>query len=104
MLKWYKKLYIGTNMKGEHKKYIKKIKKKQFTFDIYLLTLAFNEVDQIDIFSANLLLQRPLRRRCPLIIGIARGYEDALLLFTELANDVYQETGRLELKTYIKEH
>ena len=57
MLKWYKKLYIGDNAKKKADVYMRKIDQGRFLFDIYLITLASNEKNLLDIISANQLLQ-----------------------------------------------
>ena len=103
MLKWYKKLYVGDGLTGKEKKYIRKVKVGVGVIDIYLITLAKNPEDQLDIFSANMLLQKPLRRTCPLIVGIAYGYEEACELVVRMAMEVYDKTGQMHIRKFIEE-
>ena len=75
MLKWYKQLYIGDNAKKKKKEWIRKINMGAGVVDVYLITLAVNPENQLEIFSANELKQKARRRNCPLIIGLCKGYE-----------------------------
>ena len=76
-MNWYKKLYLGDNIKKKEKKIIRRVERGKPVGDIYLITLASNPENLLDIFRANMLLQKPLARMCPLIVGIAEGYGEA---------------------------
>ena len=43
-----------------------------------------------------------LRRNCPTIIGLAKGYEEALEIIEQIVNEVYQETGTAEIRTWLE--
>ena len=51
MLNWYKGLYVGNNAKKRKKKLIRRINQGAGVMDVYLITLASNPRDQLDIFS-----------------------------------------------------
>ena len=53
MLNWYKGLYVGNNAKKKKKKLVRRINQGIGVIDVYLITLASNSRDQLDIFSAN---------------------------------------------------
>ena len=97
MLNWYKNLYIGDNAKKKPKKLIHKINQGAGVIDVYVITLAVNPENSLEIFSANLLMQSALRRNCPTIIGLAKGYE-----LPSNVNEVYQETGTAEIRTWLE--
>lgn len=102
MLNWYKGLYVGNNAKKKKKKLIRRINQGIGVIDVYLITLASNSRDQLDIFSANELLQKPRRRNCPVIIGLACGYWEALELVEELVRRTYMETGTGEVRKWLQ--
>lgn len=102
MLNWYKNLYIGDNAKKKPKKLIHKINQGAGVIDVYVITLAVNPENSLEIFSANLLMQSALRRNCPTIIGLAKGYEEALEIIEQIVNEVYQETGTAEIRTWLE--
>ena len=76
MLNWYKNLYIGDNAKKKPKKLIHKINQGAGVIDVYVITLAVNPENSLEIFSANLLMQ--------------------------IVNEVYQETGTAEIRTWLE--
>ena len=94
MLNWYKNLYIGDNAKKKPKKLIHKINQGAGVIDVYVITLAVN--------PENSLMQSALRRNCPTIIGLAKGYEEALEIIEQIVNEVYQETGTAEIRTWLE--
>lgn len=103
MLNWYKKLYVGDNAKKKMKKTIWKVNHGAGVLDVYLVTLAVNPVNLLEIISANQLLQKSLRRRCPQIVGIAKGYEEAVEVVERIVMEVYNETGAVNVRRYLEQ-
>ena len=109
MLKWYKQLYIGDNAKKKKKEWIRKINMGAGVVDVYLITLAVNPENQLEIFSANELKQKARRRNCPLIIGLCKGYEEALEMTVRLVqgkrvagkSDEREAAGDMTWESYI---
>lgn len=102
MLNWYKNLYIGHNAKKKSKKLIHKINQGAGVIDVYVITLAMNPVNSLEIFSANLLMQRAFRRNCPMIIGLAKGYDEAVEIVQQIVNEVYQKTNTAEIRAWLE--
>lgn len=102
MLNWYKNLYIGDNAKKKSKKLIRKINQGAGVIDVYIITLAVNPENSLEIISANLLMQPALRRNCPVIVGLAKGYDEALEIVEQIVNEVYQETKRAEIRAWLE--
>lgn len=102
-LKWYKNLYVGDNAKKKQKKIMRNIRLGIGMIDVYVLTLASNGTDQLDIISANILLQPSLRRRTPVVVGIASGYYEALELVCKITEDVLRERKEPDIRGYLEE-
>lgn len=102
MLKWYKNLYVGNNAKKKKKKIIDKINNGSGQLGIYVITLAASQKNNLDIFSSNHLLQKSFRECCPLIVGIAKGYEEAMDLVQEITQDVIESTGSVDIRGYLE--
>lgn len=100
---WYKKLYLGDNVKKKEKKIIRRVEGGKPVRNIYLITLASNPANLLDIFRANLLLSRPLAAGCPLIVGIADGYEEAVELVRRLVEETWNSRGDTDVKSYLEE-
>lgn len=103
MLNWYKGLYVGDNAKKKKKKLIRRINAGAGVVDVYLITLARNPRDQLDIFSANELLQKVRRQSCPVIVGLCCGYWEALELVQRLVRETYRQTGTGQVRRWLEE-
>ena len=103
MLKWYKKLYIGDNAKKKAPSVIKKVNQGKLQYDIYLITLASNEKNLLEIIQANQLLQKTLRNLCPMIVGLAAGYAEALEIVERIVEETYQKQGDTDVRRYLNE-
>lgn len=101
MLKWYEHCYIGKNVQNTER-IRKKLESGRAVPGIYLLALSENPHNLLEIFSAVTLLQRAAAGLCPEIIGIAKGKEEALCLVTDIVQKVYEETGDVQVKEYLK--
>lgn len=70
--------------------------------DVYLLTLASNSENQLDIFSANELKQKARRKNCPMIIGLCKGYGEALQMVEMLVQKTYEQTGTAKVREWLE--
>ena len=71
MLTWYKKLYVGDTAKKKKDKIIQKVNRRKPQLEVYLITLASNPENLLEIISTNQLMQKTIYRRCPMIVGLA---------------------------------
>ena len=101
MLHWYENLYVSERASKKLKRTISRINRGKLTPEIYVLTFPSNDKNMMDIIPANILLQKTLRRRCPKIIGLAKGREDALELMQTIIMETYEQTGGFCVKEYL---
>lgn len=101
MLNWYNRLYVGDNAKKKIEKYRKSLNRGKLVPGVYLITLAANEVDQLDIISSHYLIQNAVYRRCPMIVGVASGYKEALSLVIRMTEETFSRTGTANIKDYL---
>ncbi|MGI6007823.1 MAG: hypothetical protein ACOX8E_10080 [Ruminococcus sp.] len=104
MLKWYKNLYVGNTAKKKEKAIRRKISCGIGTLDVYVITLAAGQNNNLDIFSAAQLLKAQVRKRCPMIVGIAVGYEEALEVVEQIVKEVWERTGTVEIRSWLLEN
>lgn len=100
-MRWYRKLYIGETARRERYRIVGKVRWKRIQTDAYLLTLAANEKNLLDIYPANTMLWPYFQKSDILIIGIARGYEEAVELACHIVAEVYTATGGFAVRDYI---
>lgn len=100
-MKWYSELYVGETARKKKNRIIRKLKINAGMLDTYVITLAVNEHDLLEIISSVYLKQRAVRRNLPMIIGIACGYEEAVTLVTEIVEETYKQTGDFAVPAYL---
>lgn len=102
-MEWYNKLYISPSAKKKSRRIIWKIKHKAGTIGIYIITIASNKQNLLDIIPANdvMFLQYP--RRDVYVIGIAKGYNEAIELATSIVQEVYEKTGGFDVRAFFSD-
>ena len=102
MLKWYKKLYIGDNAKKKARATVRKLNQGRLVLSYYVITLASNEKNLLDFFPASQMKQKAFRSCCPMIVGLADGYEEALQLVQKIIEETYESQEDTDVRTYLK--
>lgn len=101
--KWYKKLYVGDIARGKKHMMIGKIRFRRFQKDAYLITLASNGNNLLDIYPSYVLLQKAYKDKDLFVVGLACGYEEALEVTRRVVEDVYQNTGGFDVRAFVLE-
>ena len=96
--------YLGQGITPEKlDKIKKKIEKKPLMTDFYLIALAGNEKDLLDIYSSRFLGQKYYENHIPYVCGIADNNKDAVALVEQIVKDCLAERGDLNVREYIME-
>ncbi len=103
MLEWYQNLYVSDLASKHMRRTIRRINQNRITPDIFVLTLPGNENNVMDIIPSKTLLQEPARKRCNMIIGLAKGIDDAYELMQKILMETYENTGNFHVKDYLKD-
>ena len=101
---WYENLYIGESIPKKKTKIRRlkwKISRNSCLSNVFLIVLCRYETNLMEIIPARELCQKAYPKRNLYVIGLAKGYEDALATAAEIVTDVYKKTGGFEVKRYI---
>lgn len=110
MMTWYEHLYTGEKAGKQRFSVIQKLREGKAGASIYVIVPAANEKNLLDIYSAPDYYQRIERERERgsggrderwMILGIALGYREALMLAGEMVDEVYQATGGFRIREYL---
>lgn len=101
-MKWYKDLFLGENISSDAKQIIKKIKKKQLTPGVYVIAFASNPKNLLDIIPTMELMQKGYPKDEIRIVGLALGIKEAKEVVRQIVDEVYQNTGNVDVKAYLK--
>ncbi len=100
MLKWREHYLVGKGIRG-HANIQARINSGKPVPGIWLLTLSNHPDNALEIVQAAQLFQSGLYDRCPEIIGMARGKNQAIEMVREMVEECYQKTGEVRLKEYL---
>lgn len=92
-MKWYKDLYISDSLLKKKHKVIKRIEQNVLQPGVYVIVLATNGKDNFRIIPSLELLQKDYPKDDMVIVGIAKGKEDAYDLVARMVQDVYDKTN-----------
>lgn len=97
----YPRLYIGESVNNPNK-VIHKLQKHAKFLEAYVVTLAKNASDQLEIYKAGYLSQKYYRDNPPYVVGIAGSYEEAVGIVQKIAEESFAAQGNCRLKEYLK--
>lgn len=102
-MKWYGNLYVGESIADKSEKVKKKILQNVLQVRIYVIALATNPQNLLDIIPARELLQSFYPKKELFIIGLATGREEAENVAAGILLEVYTNTGGFDVRAYLKE-
>lgn len=100
-MRWYRKLYIGKTAKKKRYEIVWKVKHRAGMLGVYVITLASNEKNLLDIIDSSVLLQPFYKNENIFIVGIACGYEEAVELAARIVEELYRKTGEFQIRKFI---
>ena len=100
-MKWYRDLYIGEGVKGREDTFIRQIEEGGCPRKLWLITLAYNQKDLLDIRCAVSLAREDLARSLPMIVGLAKDKEEAVSLTESITRDCLEKTGDVDLRAFL---
>lgn len=101
---WYENLYIGKSIPKKNAK-IRRLKRKIdqktcFT-NAYIIVLCMYGTNLLEIIPARELCQKAYPKQNLYVVGLAKGYGDALETAAWIVADIYKKTGSFEVKRFI---
>ncbi|MSS63287.1 hypothetical protein [Velocimicrobium porci] len=102
MVKWCDKLYMDDKIKKKPQKWRKRLEQEKLSYELYCIALASNHKNLLDIIDCNELLFRYYKKRDICVVGLAGSRESAILLVQNIIEDVYRETGGVNVRAYFK--
>lgn len=101
-MRWAINLYTTEKTRKKLPMIMRKIRKKKLQPGVWLITLASNEQNLLDLFHSVCYLQPVFEKLNPDIVGVAQDEETAKELVMEITKDVYEKQGNFDMRTYFK--
>lgn len=102
-MRFYKNLYVSESIDGKKEKIIRKLKKKKYPLRTYIIAMIEDGENQLEFYSTLMFRQGSVIDDDIFVVGLADGYDDALYLVESIAKEVYEKTGDLDIRSYIRE-
>lgn len=102
-MKWYRNLYAGDSVAGKIERIKWKINHNAGTVSVYVIAFPSNQNNLLDIIPSWELMQKAYPKKHMTVIGLAKGYGEALELVRRIVDDTYQNTGTVDVKAYLRE-
>lgn len=100
-MRFYEYLYVSESIEKKAEKIKTKLQKGKLPFNVYLIVLIEEGENQLEFYSTALLYQQIFKKEDLFVVGIAESQIDAIYLVDEIAREVYENTGDLDIRSYI---
>lgn len=100
---WLKDFYAGAGIAEKKQKIKWKILHNAGQLEVYVIALSSNPRNLLDIIPSWELMQSSYPKQDMLIVGVDRGYDNAIELAAKIVIDVFQKTGNLCIRDYFLE-
>lgn len=100
-MKYYEHLYIGAGITKNKEKILRKLEKNRPILNLYVIVLAHQEQNHLEIFDSTLLVQKIFKKEEQFVVGIADGQEEAFMLVEQITQEVYEKTGGTDICKYL---
>ena len=102
-MKWYKNLYFEDSIEKNVHHTVKKINAGKLTPDVYVIALASNPSNLMDIIPTWELMQPKYPKENLRIIGLSQGKKEAFLLVEKIVKDVIAKNELTIFREHYKE-
>lgn len=102
-MKFYKNLYVSESLEKKRDKIINKLIYGKYPLTVYVIVLLEEGENQMEFYSASMFKQKIVSADNIFVVGIASGYDEAIYLVQRIAEEVYEKTGGLDMRSYIRE-
>lgn len=103
MVQFARQLYLDEKAAAAEGKIRKAVENKEAVSGLYLIALASNPAEQLDIFSDLMFRHAVLRGKDTKVVALAFGRTSAQQLVSEMAWDAYTKTGGCNLRAFLSE-
>lgn len=101
-MRWAVNLYTTEKTKKMLPRIMHKVRTGRIQSGIWLITIASNEQNLLDIFHGIHYVQPMFAKLNPDIVGVAESEEQVKALLLKITEDMYQKTGNFDVRSYFE--
>lgn len=98
---WYEELYVGESIVHKTKKIKWKILHNVGQLNIYVIAIASNKENLLDIIPSQELLQKGYPKKDLYVVALAKGYDEAIEVAASIVEETYRVTGAFRVEDYL---
>jgi|GEM_PF-2147039 len=98
---WYRDLYIGRLIGSRSEKIIYRIDSGDYPAGVWLVTVPADERRSLEVMACRELRYEYTRNAVLMILGLAQGREEAMLLVETIVQDAVDETGSADIRAWL---
>ena len=101
-MKFFQDMYVSEAVASHTDELIAKIKQNSVVKGLYLIVLAENSENLLEIIASREIVKPMYSKRELWIVGLAGGRKDALQLVEHMIGQMYEQTGTFDIRTYFQ--
>ena len=101
-MRWAVNLYTTEKTKRALPRIKHKLRTRRPQPGIFLITLASNEKNLLDLIQTVFYIQPMLQKMNPDIVGVAENEDAAKEMILKITEDVYKKQGNFDVRTYFE--
>lgn len=98
---FFENLYLGENIEPKVDQILKKLNTSKVIPDLFLITIATNPENMLDIIPEWELMQKGYPKDEIRVIGLASGKKEAIAVVQFILEETIQETGNADVRAYL---
>ena len=102
MVEWQKDLYLDGITKHMVDKIKDRAERERVQYPFFVVSLASNEDNLLDIMHINELLFPYYRKRTTKVLGVAGSRQQAKIMAAAIISKVYQDTGTCDVRKFFQ--
>lgn len=102
-MKFLQELYLGEQVAPKVDQIVKKINNNEIVPNLYVIALASNADNMLDLIPEWELLQKGYPQENILVVGLAKDKKDAVGLVQFIIEECFEKTGSADVRAYLKE-
>lgn len=101
-MKFFQDMYVSEAVASHTDELIAKIKQNSAVKGLYLIVLAENPKNLLEIIASREIVKTLYSKREFWIVGLAGGRKDALQLVERIVGQMYEQTGKFDVRAYFQ--
>lgn len=102
-MRYYRHLYLTEGLEKKKEKIIRRLEQGKLQPSVYVIALSSGEKNQLEIYPVLQFKQPSYPEKDLFVVGITKGYDEAVELVAQIVQEVYDQTGACDIRSYILE-